>query len=79
MRPLTPRQTDLVTAVHRHWATRKIPPTLADLAQRLDLSVTRTSVLVRECQDRGAIAREPGKYRSIRPAPSPSRRRPRGA
>jgi SOS-response transcriptional repressor LexA len=79
MQPLTPRQTDLVSAVRRHWATRRIPPTLADLADTLDLSISRTSTLVEECQAKGVIARDPGKYRSIRPAASSPRRRPRSA
>lgn len=75
MQPLTPRQADLVTAVRRHWAEHAIPPSLAELAQALGLSTARACRLVHECEAKGAVARDPGKYRSIRATTRATRQR----
>lgn len=66
MESLTPRQTDLVNAVRRHWADRGLPPSLRELADELELSLGRTCTLVQECEAKGAVQRDPGVYRSIR-------------
>jgi SOS-response transcriptional repressor LexA len=64
--PLSPRQRDFATAVATLTKQRGIPPTLAELAKELSVSLPRAAQLADACQSRGAVSRERRVARSFR-------------
>lgn len=72
---LSPRQKDFTRAVSILTRRRGLPPTLAEIARELDVSVQRADQLATACAARGAVVREPRVARGIRvvrPTRSPS-------
>lgn len=73
MKNLTPRQRDFARAVATLTEQRGIPPTLAEVAAELAVSLPRSAQLAEACQARGAVTRERRVARSLRVVPSPSK------
>lgn len=74
-KPLTPRQSDFISAI-QELSRQGFPPSLSEIAARLEISLTRTAALGRECEERGAARHEPRIPRSWRIV-SPARGRQR--
>jgi SOS-response transcriptional repressor LexA len=64
--PLSPRQRDFARAVATLTKQRGFPPTLAEVAKELSVSLPRAAQLATTCQARGAVTREPRVARSLR-------------
>lgn len=76
-KPLTQRQRDFVSAVEELTAAAGIAPSLSELADRLNVGVTRAASLGRECIARGVVSQRPRTPRSWRVVPQAgARRRP---
>jgi hypothetical protein len=64
--PLSPRQRDFARAVKILTKRRGIPPTLAEVAKEISVSLPRAVQLADACQSRGAVSRERRVARSLR-------------
>ena len=63
---LTPRQRDFTQTVAALSRRRGIPPTLAEVAAELEISLARSVQLADQCQARGLVTRERRVARSLR-------------
>lgn len=63
---LSPRQRDFARAVSILTKRRGLPPTLAEVAAELAVSIQRVSQLATVCEARGAVTRERRVARSLR-------------
>jgi hypothetical protein len=63
---LTPRQRDFTQTVAALSRRRGIPPTLAEVAAELEVSLARSIQLADQCQARGVVTRERRVARSLR-------------
>ncbi len=71
----SPRQRDFARAVAALAKRRGIPPTLAEVAAEIEVSLPRAAQLAAACQTRGLVTREPRVARSLRvtrPTKAPS-------
>jgi SOS-response transcriptional repressor LexA len=64
--PLSPRQRDFAHAVAALTKRRGIPPTLAEVAKEISVSLPRAVQLADACQSRGVVSRERRVARSLR-------------
>lgn len=64
--PLSPRQRDFARAVTTLTKRRGIPPTLAEVAKEISVSLPRAVQLADACQSRGVVSRERRVARSLR-------------
>lgn len=64
--PLSPRQRDFARAVSTLTRRRGIPPTLAEVAKEISVSLPRAVQLADACQSRGVVSRERRVARSLR-------------
>lgn len=64
--PLSPRQRDFARAVSTLTKRRGIPPTLAEVAKEISVSLPRAVQLADACQSRGVVSRERRVARSLR-------------
>ena len=64
--PLSPRQRDFARAVSSLTKRRGIPPTLAEVAKEISVSLPRAVQLADACQSRGVVSRERRVSRSLR-------------
>ena len=63
---LSPRQRDFTRAVSALTKSRGIPPTLAEVAAELTVSIQRAAQLADACAARGVVIRERRVARSLR-------------
>jgi SOS-response transcriptional repressor LexA len=71
--PISQRQRDFARAVAVLTKRRGFPPTLAELAIELAVSLPRAAQLADACQARGAVTREPRVARSLRVVVQPTK------
>lgn len=64
--PLSRRQRDFARAVGTMTKRRGFPPTLAEIAKELSVSLPRAVQLADACQSRGVVSRERRVARSLR-------------
>lgn len=63
---LSPRQRDFARAITTLTKRRGLPPTLAEVAAELTVSIQRAAQLADACAARGVVARERRVARSLR-------------
>jgi Mn-dependent DtxR family transcriptional regulator len=73
-KPLTQRQRDFIAAVEELSRGAGFPPSLQEIAARLEVSPTRAAVLGRECEARGVAKHTPRIPRSWIVSPAPKKR-----
>lgn len=66
-RPPTPRQRDLANAVKRLVEARGYAPSLAEIAEELEVCQNRARELVVGAAERGLVSYSPRVHRSIKP------------
>ena len=65
MKPLTPRQKDVLAAIGELTRRYGYPPTLREIARAVGLCLSTTSYYVSTLEAKGAISRVPGIPRTI--------------
>jgi SOS-response transcriptional repressor LexA len=70
---LSPRQAELVAVVERLTAQAGYPPSCREIAAVMGVHYSRAHQLIASAAARGAVARDPGKMRSVRVLHRPTR------
>jgi len=65
LRPLTPRQKDVLAAIDELTRRYGYPPTLREIARAVGLCLSTASYYVNALETKGAISRVPGTPRTI--------------